>query len=199
MVATQYLKRKERLLIAAVKMFDELGLAGLTTRELAKREGISEPAIYRHFDGKVELLLAVLDRFSEYDEVLENTVFENKIPPLEAIRFVIETYSTYYAGYPEITSVMYSLDLWKYDDALGERLKKIMNNRQLLMQKLVDKAQEEGTLHDVYSSEVLAELLSNIVGIAIQQWRLNKMKYDLKKRIFEMLQVILEGMINEDD
>jgi len=191
MAAEQYLKRKERLLISAIRLLDEAGLAGLTTRELARREGISEPAVYRHYDGKVEVLLAVLNRFSEFDEVLENTVIENKMPPLDAIRHIIDTYASYYAGYPEITSVLYSVDVWKYDKALDLRLKEIMNHRQLLMQKLVDKAVEEGMLRNTDKSETLAELLSGIVGLATQQWRMRDMKYDLKSRIHEMVQIFL--------
>ena len=42
-----YIKRKEKVIISSIDLFDEAGIKGLTTKELAKREGITEPAIYK--------------------------------------------------------------------------------------------------------------------------------------------------------
>ncbi len=191
MNAEQYLKRKERLLISAIRLLDEAGLAGVTTRELARREGISEPAVYRHFDGKVEVLHAILNRFSEFDAGLENTVVENEIAPLEAIRHILGTYAGYYAGYPEIADVMFSMDIWKYDDTLDARMKEIFGNRRNLMRRLAEKAISHGELPESLDAEVMAGLLSGLVGSATLQWKMQGMPYDLRQRVLRMLALIL--------
>ena len=49
---------RERLLAAAVSSCVELGFEGVTVADIAKRAEVSAPAIYNHFDGKVELLVA---------------------------------------------------------------------------------------------------------------------------------------------
>lgn len=49
---------RERLLAAAVAACVEHGFEGTTVADIAKRADVSAPAIYNHFGGKVELLVA---------------------------------------------------------------------------------------------------------------------------------------------
>jgi TetR/AcrR family tetracycline transcriptional repressor len=56
---------RERIVIVALDLLDENGLAGLTLRELAGRLGIRAPTLYWHVRDKRELLdllaAAILD------------------------------------------------------------------------------------------------------------------------------------------
>lgn len=49
---------RERLLIAAAQSCVERGFEGATVADIAQRAEVSAPAIYNHFGGKVELLVA---------------------------------------------------------------------------------------------------------------------------------------------
>lgn len=189
--AEQYLKRRERLLISAIRLLDEAGLSGLTTRELAKREGISEPAVYRHFDGKTEVLLAILDRFAEFDGIMANTVRENGMDPLVAIYHVSEAYAAYYAGYPEISNVMFSLDFWKYDPVLEQRMQAIFASRHELYRMLVEEAVRTGALSATTDVTALTDLVSGLVGLAVQQWKMSGQAYDLRERVLHMMALVL--------
>lgn len=59
-------KRKEtlgtrgRIVEAAERVMRERGLARSTTREIAREVGLSEGALYKHFDSKEELFMCVL-------------------------------------------------------------------------------------------------------------------------------------------
>ncbi|MEM9082185.1 MAG: TetR/AcrR family transcriptional regulator [Planctomycetota bacterium] len=70
-------QRREQLLDTAVSLFAKRGFTGATTAELAKAAGVTEPIIYRHFNSKKDLFIAVLDRTSEqtlgeWDKVLKS-------------------------------------------------------------------------------------------------------------------------------
>ena len=47
--------RRSQILGAAVPMFASQGFKGLTTKELAKRAGVSEALLYQHFPSKEAL------------------------------------------------------------------------------------------------------------------------------------------------
>src|SRR5580658_7732181 len=53
---------RERLLDAATAVFARDGLAGSTTREIARAAGVNEVTLFRLFSTKQNLLTAVLER-----------------------------------------------------------------------------------------------------------------------------------------
>ena len=54
-------ERRASILDAAALIFVRNGFAGTTTRSLAEACGVAEPVLYRHFPGKEELFIAVLE------------------------------------------------------------------------------------------------------------------------------------------
>ena len=56
---------KATLVEAATAVFSECGLKGATTKEIAKRAGVHETTLFRHFETKEALLLAVLQHMSQ--------------------------------------------------------------------------------------------------------------------------------------
>src|SRR5437899_11776986 len=55
-------KRREQLLNCAADLFAKSGYARATTAELARAAGVTEPIIYRHFNSKRALFVALIDR-----------------------------------------------------------------------------------------------------------------------------------------
>ena len=54
--------RRDQILDAAMQCFASAGFRGTTTREIASRVGITEAALYRHFESKEALYAAIIAR-----------------------------------------------------------------------------------------------------------------------------------------
>lgn len=54
-------QRRGQILEAAISIMAEQGLEGTTTRRIAEKVGVSEPALYKYFPSKKELLLEALE------------------------------------------------------------------------------------------------------------------------------------------
>lgn len=52
---------RQQIVAAALELLDEVGLDRLTTRALAERLGVKQPAMYWHFKGREELLAAMAE------------------------------------------------------------------------------------------------------------------------------------------
>lgn len=66
---------REALLQAAIRLIAEVGPAGFTLREVARRADVSHNAPYRHFADREELLAAVAAQgFRELDQAMLNAV-----------------------------------------------------------------------------------------------------------------------------
>src|SRR5258708_37127778 len=57
--------RKKQLLSHAKQLFTTLGYQDTTTDKIARAAGVSEPVLYRHFESKKALFLAVLQEIRE--------------------------------------------------------------------------------------------------------------------------------------
>lgn len=55
-------KRREQLLDKAAELFSKMGYARATTAQLARAAGVTEPIIYRHFESKKGLFVALIER-----------------------------------------------------------------------------------------------------------------------------------------
>ncbi len=72
---------RQALVDAAVAAEAELGIGGLTLREVARRVGVSHAAAYRHFESRDALVRAVADQgFARLNEVLAAVPVEHWQP-----------------------------------------------------------------------------------------------------------------------
>jgi AcrR family transcriptional regulator len=69
MIHSTFDLRKEEVLEAAITVFATDGYNKVTTADISKVAGISQPYIYRFFTSKEELFLAVVDRI--YNRIIE--------------------------------------------------------------------------------------------------------------------------------
>jgi TetR/AcrR family transcriptional regulator len=68
-------ERRQALLETAMRVFSARSYRGVTTAEIAREAGVSEPILYRHFASKRDLYLACLDEaWKELREAFETAV-----------------------------------------------------------------------------------------------------------------------------
>ncbi len=185
----KYLKRKDGIIIDAIKLMDERGLHGLTTRELAAMQGITEPAIYRQFRSKNDIIRAILDDFGKYDEAISSTIARYEGSSLEALYYFGKLYSDYYENYPEIASIMFSIEYLKTDELLYSKFKGIMTGRKKTIIMLLERIcnSEATRLNN------LAELVNGIFLSQTMFWKMEGCSYSLSERIHDNLVYLMSS------
>lgn len=74
-------ERRQAIVEAALEVFSTGSYSGATTAEIARRAGISEPILYRHFGSKRDLYLACLDEaWGRLREVFEEKLRGGELP-----------------------------------------------------------------------------------------------------------------------
>ena len=187
------LHRRDRLIITTIEAIDELGLQGLSTREIAKREGVSEATLFRHYKSKNDLLLAVLNYYAKFDEDIFKTTQFKKLEPIESIYYLMGTVAEYFENYPEITAIMQALDSLIYDPELSDRVKEIVERRNQIIKELVETAQLQGQISKELDSESLSVLIAGFFRELCLRWRISNMDFPLKERTILTLNIILGG------
>jgi len=70
--------RRKAIVDTAANLFAEVGFRGGTTRELAKRVGVTEPVLYEHFQTKSDLYAAIIEDSGRQDFDKGRTILEQK-------------------------------------------------------------------------------------------------------------------------
>jgi AcrR family transcriptional regulator len=63
--------RRNQILDAAAAVFAEKGFHRATTKEIAQTAGVSEGTIYNYFDSKADLLIGIMTRLAELEDLDE--------------------------------------------------------------------------------------------------------------------------------
>lgn len=190
----QLLPRKESIIISAIELIDQLGLQGLTTKKIAKHQGITEGAIFKHFDSKQELLLAVLDHFAQYDADIMRSIKLNNLQPRQAIIYFIEAYASFYENYPAIIAISQTYDAFMREKGLGEKIKDIVGNRADFLSQLISQAQSAGVICAEVDCDILSDIILGCVRSTCLRWRINNGDFSLKDRIISAVSLILDGL-----
>lgn len=188
---SKLLHTRESLILSCIKVISEQGIKGFTTREVAKKQGISESTIFKHYKTKNELILAVLEYFSQYDQAIIETLELKKLKPLEAITFFVDSYVTYYENYPEITAITLSYEGLIHDSELSDAVYKIFNRRYNTMLSLVEDAKCQQEIARDIDSKNLTDLIIGLKRFTILRWSLGNNEFPLKEHTMRTLQMLL--------
>jgi len=92
LIASSADRTRRRLLDAATETLNRVGIQGATTREIARRAGVNEVTLFRHFKSKEQLLGAVLHR----GLAAEAAILDEHSSWKENLREGLEKYARHY-------------------------------------------------------------------------------------------------------
>lgn len=188
-----FLNRKDRFIISAIEIISEIGIQGLSTREIAKRQGVSEATLFRHFKNKNDLLLSVLDYFTQYDKDLFQSTRIKNLKPTEAIIYLISALAGYYESYPEIIALMQTFNVLSFEAELTDRVKNIMSSRSQFIKQLIEDAQKTDEIRPDIDSDHLLSIIFGFFHEICSKWRLENRSFSLKDRTLLILNDIFNA------
>ncbi len=152
-------KRREQLLDCAAEVFSNAGYARATTAQLAKAAGVTEPIIYRHFESKRDLFVALIERTARQTMEKWEQHLANADDPGQRLRVLLGDNPMVSEwgrnAYRVILQAISEVDDQLIHGAIRSHLKTL---HAFLMDEL-DHAQQEHRVTKRFSSEIMAWLL----------------------------------------
>ena len=192
------LHRRESIIISTIEVLNEVGLHNLSIKLIAKREGVSEGTLFRHFKSKTEIMIAVIDHFSQFDNAIIETSRKRELSPIENIRHFVCSYAEYYENYPAITSLIQAYDSLMRDPELSDKVRLIINKRSNFIIETVKEGQKNGIIKADISSELLEDLITGGSREICLKWRKTEFNFSIKDRTLEMLDMLLNAFLEKN-
>lgn len=184
---TELSKRQAEIVQISIKLISEGGIQLFTTKMLAKELGLSEPAIYRHFKNKMEILYTILillkRGMNEFSDEVEKG---NK--SLELIHRMFNKLSKQFTENPALAAIIFSEEIFQNDKKLSELVSEMMEERHMLIQKILLSEQQAGIIRNDIPAEQLTTIIIGAIRLNVSRWRLTEfsfnLEYEMKKTWF---------------
>lgn len=98
--------RREALLAVAIRLFAERGYPSVGLADIGAAANIAGPSVYNHFDSKIDLLLAALNRGSGALWLNLHHVLADAATEAEALRGVVHGYTGFAVADRDIVSIL---------------------------------------------------------------------------------------------
>ncbi len=160
--------RRAQILAATLELLATTPLERLTTRAIAERVGVSQPALFRHFTSREALLLAVVQDARLALGAQLTALLAQPQPPLErceALAAVLAAFIDAHPGFPRLLFADLAFDA----PALRLAVRQLEAMPRTLVATLVAQAQDEGTARRDLQAQACAVLFVAMVqGLALQ-------------------------------
>ncbi len=185
-------KRQIEILEASLDIIDQGGIQSLTIKNISKKVGISEPAIYRHFDSKTDILLAILDYFI----VNNNQIIRKDLMQNEDIKIVItklfDNFTQTFLDYPALISIIFSEEIFRNDPVFREKSNRILNGNFEMITQLIKKGQASGQIQKDLDASALATMVMGSLRLCIKRWQMSDYAFNLPEQSQNLRDTILK-------
>ena len=186
------------LLDAAEIVFWTKGVASTTLDDIARQAGTTRGAIYHHFRGKTDLLIALLDRHRFPQEAeLERSAQDEAVDPMSSLRELcrsaLELLAADTARQRLLAIVMHRCEsLGDLQELADRRREEILRSRQIFVQ-LLTRAAKIGQLSPAWSPRIAALTLhSTLIGL-VDQWLRHPSSFDIHREGIDCLQRLFDA------
>ena len=183
-------ERQDMIIDEAIKIIHIGGYQSFSIRELSKQVKISEPAIYRHFLNKEDIVLGILNRIIELDNLVEKELQTKKTSKDKFKDFILVRIK-FLEKNPEMTSVLFSEEIFNSSDILSKRMKIMIQKRKQLIIDILEDAKYAGEIPNIITENLLSIIMGSIRMIVLE-WRMSNYKFSLVKRGESILQTLNE-------
>ncbi|MFC2967957.1 TetR/AcrR family transcriptional regulator [Acidimangrovimonas pyrenivorans] len=161
--------RKAEIVAAVLRLADEIGPDRLTTNDVARAVGLSQPAIFRHFATKADLWIAVAERITEKLDAAWRAAMGSNGDPQSRLRALVQAQLQQIAAMPALPLILFSRELNIDNPQLrGAFHALLMRYQGYLVQVLSDWQAEGGLRRDLTPEDAATFLTSLVQGLALR-------------------------------
>lgn len=164
--------RQLELIEAAIKLTATEGIQKLTIRNVASAIGVSEAAVYRHFESKHELLKAILTHLNEILSPRFETLLNADASFSESLLLFLSGLFSLLEHNSAFTLMLFAEETFNVDPQLQSELLTLMEGNLSRLVLFYQKAIKAGSCRADLEPQQLAIITFGSIRLSVSRWHL---------------------------
>lgn len=189
-------ERQQEIIENALSLINEKGIQGLTIKNLSKRLGITEPAIYRHFENKIQILVSILDLLKKNTSGIFVDEISRDVSATLKVELLFEKHFQSFVRMPSMASVVFSEEIFRNEEMLTDKISEVIeqNNRDLFM--ILEDGQKKGEIRSDVDAGHLVILIMGSLRLFVKKWQYSGFSFNLEtegKKLVKSVILMISG------
>jgi AcrR family transcriptional regulator len=184
-------ERQKEILQVSLDLISEKGIQGLTIKNISKKIGTSEPAIYRHFESKIQILVNILDNFHKFSQF---SIKEEQLKSHSSIEKIANIYRKHFQEFtknPSMVAVIFSEEMFANETILIERISGIMSDNEKIIKEIIESGQANNEINTDMSATMLSIVIMGSLRLFVKKWQFSGGSFVLTENGEVLIQTII--------
>lgn len=184
-------ERQFQIIKTAGKLLTDSGLSGLTIKNIASHMGFAEGALYRHFSGKEELIVALLNHLSEEIQLRHNKLIKSDDNALTELEILFLDQVEYFKKHPYFIGAVFSDGLLDASKEINKAIQGLMTIRGNFISTALEKGKKANLFRTDLPTEDLAHILMGSFRLLMLKWKMSNYNHDVSKKGKELFKSLI--------
>jgi AcrR family transcriptional regulator len=185
-----YSERQLEIMHAALQIISISGIQALTTKSLAASMGFSEPALYRHFKNKVEILESLLSFYKSEMKAPIREVLESEKNNIEKLQGMLSEQFAYFQENKAMVLLVFSESIFQSEARLSALVKETIQSKLKLVERLIEEGQLAGIIRKDETPKALATVYIGAIRFTLMRWKLEAYSFNLNEEATQLNKTI---------
>jgi AcrR family transcriptional regulator len=183
---------RERLLNAAVRLFEQRGYGSVTMGEIAEEAGLSRPTAYRHFTSKEDILWALTEQAGEHTSHIVATVASSSASPAEQLRTLIRNHAQILVKHRVVFRLTLRTQL-ELNDARRKQLAEAQRQYLHVTANIIEAGVRQGEFRSVHATTAAEGILGMTQSVI--DWYRDRGPLPLDDVADQFVDIVLTGLL----
>ncbi len=190
-----------RILEAAKEVFFRDGFTAANLDEVAEKAGVAKGTLYRYFDNKAELYVAILSHNGRIFEEKLRGVLSPSLPPMEKLRRASHFYFRHYVENPDYFQIFWAIEnqavIGELPESLVDEVTALWDRNLQLLAEIIEEGVRDGVFidHDPWEmANILWTLANGIIQTERSTPRRRLRRRQLDRVFDDAIELVLRGL-----
>jgi AcrR family transcriptional regulator len=189
--------RQMEIIEAAGKILTSSGVSGLTIKNLAKEMQFSEGAIYRHFNSKEEIILA-MHNYLAFNIDKRLLALPMVADPEKRFVTLFQEQLSFFSRNPHFVVAVFSDGLMEESQRSNETFLQLLNVMIKHLMPIIMEGQQKRVFTNAITTDEMMHIVMGTFKLQMFKWRIANFEFDINRNGNNMIQCILALIKNKE-